>query len=263
LALRQLLHYRRLAHHHAQLLGMCDTVISHAAHHSAWLRRHGVPQATYIPPPVTDYGGEVARQRACTAEQLAVLSRKLRIVMVGSTSGIASLSGFPGLIRNVLPALDEEIGDGYELHLIGAMTGLPSWIEKQLQERTNVIIRGYVEDIADEFRKADVLLVPTPIDLGFRIRIAEAFSYGCCVVAHTANSKGMPELQHGENILLADSGLEMALACRRVLTNPSLGTRLGIAGRHTFERHYNATVVCSRMTKIIEASLQTKQARCG
>lgn len=257
-ALRQLLPTFVGSRYFIWLLSRCDQVVNHAAHHAAWLRRHGVPKTAYIPLPVSDTAGAFLRRSA----QRADAGKKLRIIMVGSPRAIVTLDGFPFVLDEILPALDQGMGvKNYQLHMIGSLDGAPEKFKRQFRERPSVVLRGYVDDIAKEFTEADLLLVPTPLDLGFRTRIAEAFSHGCSVVAHSANRHGMPELRHNENVLFADTGKAVAVACRRLASSPELSFRLGVAARDTFQRHYDANVVCRRMIKLIEKKLEEGKSR--
>ena len=244
------LSYQRLRSDHLMLLKSCDKVINHAHNHAIWLKEKGVKSVTYLPLPVRDSGKDFAikKQKASLGKQI----NKLKIIMVGSPVGIATLSGFAGLINKILPAADEIIGTGkYEVHIIGKFIGLPGTMEAVLRKHSSVIIRGYVDDLADEFFTADVVLVPTPLRLGFRTRIAEAFSYGCCVVAHTANQAGMPEVENDRNILLGDNASDIARACLRVKNEPEIQYRIGEEARKTFETYYDANVVCDKMIQEI------------
>ena len=44
--------------------------------------------------------------------------------------------------------------------------------------------------------------MPNTIDLGIRVRIITALSFGFVVISNIANQKGIPELKHNENCLL-------------------------------------------------------------
>lgn len=248
---RRWLRLRKMADHHTYLLSQCDLVINHAAHHTDWLQEHGVPQTVHVPLPVKDNGKNVYVKKTTNPKPP---NNPPRIITIGSPRGIATLSGFPFLVNKILPALENKFGfNGFELHIIGIFEGLPVIFENKLRENKHVIIRGYVEDLAADFEYADIFLVPTPIELGFRTRIAEAFSYGSCVVAHPANQKGMPQLKHRENILFANTGKKVAQACYELINNSDLRRRLSIAARDTFENYYDSQKTCSQISRLIRS----------
>jgi hypothetical protein len=89
-----------------------------------------------------------------------------------------------------------------------------------------------------EFLTADILLVTVPAKTGSRVRIINGFNFGSCIVAHTANALGIPELQHEENVLMADTGRGLAAEIVRAAEDPSLQNKLRENGRRTYEQFY-------------------------
>ena len=85
-------------------------------------------------------------------------------------------------------------------------------------------------------------MVPTNIPLGIRVRIITAWSFGCPVVAHRANASGIPEMQDGENSLLADTDTQLADGVSSVLRDDALRKRLSLGGRDTFEQDFFESV---------------------
>jgi glycosyltransferase involved in cell wall biosynthesis len=113
-----------------------------------------------------------------------------------------------------------------------------------------VTLVGHQDDATDEFLAADVLVVPTPIKLGTRVRIATAFSYGCPVVAHEANRLGMPELVHGENIVLGKTGSGLADGIIGLVRDRDLQRQLEEHGRATFERRFSPAASVGRVLEL-------------
>ena len=112
-------------------------------------------------------------------------------------------------------------------------------------------LRGHVEPPDDEFLRADVLLVPTPVPTGPRIRILTGMAFGCCVVAHEANRLGIPALVHRENVLLGQSD-ELATLTVTALRDPALRERLGGAGRLLYESRFTLDTAGARIVAELE-----------
>ncbi len=214
------------------LLKSCDRVCGSAYHHQEWLRAQGVANIRYFPVPVPE--------PPAAGTQSPVPGR---VTLVGSVSGTATLAGLRYFQHAIAPEIESI--PGLRVRIVGGgelqpdLAGLlrQAWIERS----------GYVDDIGAEYRNASVVLVPTPIPLGFRVRIAEAFAHGCCVVAHRSNAAGMPELEHGRNILLAETGAEFRAAIARCLNNPDLRESLGREARKTYETCYESRRVVRDM----------------
>ena len=125
------------------------------------------------------------------------------------------------MVYAVLPRLVAEFGeDGFELRLVGG--GAPPRDIAQALQKPYVCFAGRVVPADPEFLAADVMMVPTNIPLGIRVRIITAWSFGCPVVAHRANASGIPEMQDGENSLLADTDTQLANGVVSVLSDEAL-----------------------------------------
>jgi glycosyltransferase involved in cell wall biosynthesis len=74
------------------------------------------------------------------------------------------------------------------------------------------------------------------------VRVVTAWSFACPIVAHRANAAGIPEMQDGENALLADTDAELADAVSRALGDEALRRKLSIGGRQTFEKWFSEAV---------------------
>ena len=222
-----------------------DSVAVFAAHHADWAARHGV-HAWYASSPITDAAGPGWRERRAAQAP----NEPPRILMIGHLRGISTISGLHVLVRHVLPGLDRELGpDGYELHVVGGYEP-PESLREALRHPA-VRPRGHVEPPDEEFLRADVLLVPTPVPTGPRIRILTGMSFGCCVVAHEANRLGIPALASGENALLGRSD-ELAGLTVRALRDPALRERLGAAGRQLYESRFTPEKAGGRIVEELE-----------
>jgi glycosyltransferase involved in cell wall biosynthesis len=208
-----------------------DSVGVFAAHHAEWAARHGV-NAWYASSPITDAAGPHWRERRAALPP----NERPRILMIGHLRGISTISGLHVLVRHVLPRLDQELGPGgYELHVVGDYE--PPEPLRDALSHPAVRLRGHVEPPDEEFLRADVLLVTTPVPTGPRIRILTGMSFGCCVVAHQMNRLGIPALVHDENVLLGGSD-DLAGLTVRAARDPALRARLGEGGRRLYESRF-------------------------
>jgi glycosyltransferase involved in cell wall biosynthesis len=228
-----------------EILRRYDSVGVFAAHHAAWAARHGV-NAWYASSPIVDAAGPDWREHRAAQPP----NERPRLLMIGHLRGISTISGLHVLVKNVLPRLDEQLGpDGYEVHVVGDYEP-PASLRRAL-EHPAVRLRGHVEPADEEFLRADVLLVTTPVRTGPRIRILTAFSFGCCVVAHETNRLGIPALEHEVNLLLGPSE-RLADETLRALADPALRERLGAAGRELYESRFTAEKAGGRIVAAVE-----------
>ena len=227
------------------ILRRYDSVGVFAAHHAEWAAKHGV-KAWYASSPITDAAGPDWRERRAAQPP----NERPQILMIGHVRGISTISGLHVLARHVLPRLDAELGPGgYELHVVGDYE--PPESLRDALDHPGVRLRGHVEPPDDEFLRADVLLVPTPVPTGPRIRILTGMAFGCCVVAHEANRLGIPALVHRENVLLGQSD-ELATLTVTALRDPALRERLGGAGRLLYESRFTLDTAGARIVAELE-----------
>ncbi len=220
-----------------------DRVINHAANHANWLRDRLKVSCLYVPNPVMPL--------ANPPSEGIKAQRPPKFILLGGVGGIATLSGLYYFANAVLPHLRKPISKGtIEVHLIGKGELEPK-LEKKFR-MAGILQRGFVEDLGEELNSTWALLVPTPIRLGFRTRILDAFRHRLCVIAHDANAAGFLELQHGKNCLLAQSGSEFASQILEIATDEALRNRLSEQAYLDFETNLSAPVVCKKIITFIQ-----------
>jgi glycosyltransferase involved in cell wall biosynthesis len=212
----------------ARMLNECQGCGAFAAHHAAQLRTLGVSGCEYLHTPVPDPGLRALAR---------VPEAKPRVLLIGHLKGIATLDGLRVFATKTLPVLERELGaDGFEVRVVGGFEP-PSELRAAL-DRPSVRLLGHREDAAGEIRSADVMIVPTSIPLGIRVRVLTGFSYGARLVVHRANALGIPELEHDRNALLGASGGELAEQAIRLIRDESLRARIEQGARDTYERFF-------------------------
>lgn len=234
-----------------------DVVINHAANHASWHRRHHHRPTIYTPNPLSSLFD--------SRPPFVANAGPPRFILVGGIGGISTLTGLAWFARRVYPLLEPAIMAGdIEIHLIGRGELEPS-LDKSMP---HLVKRGYVDDLADEMRSVTAVLVPTPIALGFRTRIVDAFRHGITVVAHEANAAGMPELVHGHNALVASDPETFSQAILQLARTPEDAAGLGRAAFEQFQTELNSTAIARRILKFVQdearpTARQTRSKTCG
>ena len=225
-----------------KLLNSCARSGAFAAHHAEDLQRWGAVNCQYFRTPTPDPNATSKRQ-----------GPKFKIMHIGHLKGVATIAGLEILADPVLPNLEKVLGhEGFEVHLVGGFFDeLPSELRQKLIHAA-VKIRGQINPPDEEFLTSHLLLVPTPIELGIRVRIITAFSFGACIVAHRANCKGIPELKDGYNCLLGNDGFELASACLRIYRDPELRRKLEAGSRETYDQFFSISVAGGRVAHVTE-----------
>ncbi len=211
----------------SKLLLDCDLSGAFAAHHAELFRKLGVRNCHYFRTPTPN---------SVSSQISTPKPPKLKILHIGHLQGIATLSGIELLANEVLPYLEKYLSKGsFECHIVGGhYESIPHNLKKGL-EKPSVVVRGQVTPADREFQTSHIILVPTPIELGIRVRIITALSHGSCVITHVANTKGIPELKHDENSLIGRTGEELGRLCIEIANDPSRRERIEKNARRTYE----------------------------
>jgi len=94
----------------------------------------------------------------------------------------------------------------------------------------SVVVLGYADNLAAEYRTCDVFVCPLRVGTGIKNKLLEALSSGCAIVSTDVGIEGLA-VRHGEHLLVANDPLEFACAVNRLLGEPELRKRLGKAAR--------------------------------
>jgi glycosyltransferase involved in cell wall biosynthesis len=133
--------------------------------------------------------------------------------------------------------------------------GTPSAAAAAVLDDPRVKIRGWVEDINEEFRSASAFLVLTNVNADFLVgntRILLAWALGTCVIMHENSRLAMPEIQHEVNALLGKTPDELAEQIVAAVDDEALRQRIGQGGQRTFETYYRSDVVVPKMFDLVQ-----------
>ncbi|HEY2922512.1 MAG TPA: hypothetical protein VGK77_26315, partial [Candidatus Binatia bacterium] len=162
------------------------------AHYLRWARQKHLNNAVFVTTPVPDPVGERWRDLRRTFSR----GPKCRILMIGHLHSTSNKAGLPILFEQVLPQLERSLGaENFEIHIVGRNDAMPKRFDRW-RDHPSLVFKGPIYPADDEFLACDILLVTVPAKTGSRVRILNGFTYGCCVVAHSANALGIPELVH-------------------------------------------------------------------
>jgi glycosyltransferase involved in cell wall biosynthesis len=124
---------------------------------------------------------------------------------------------------------------------------------KLMNLENNVSVNGYTSDANSLIANASVLVVPSQAYESFGLTIIEAMALSIPIVATDVG--GIPEViaNSGAGFVCSKNNpKEFAKAIKRVLKEPSLGLRLGEAGRQSFEKRFLASRMAEAYRNLLE-----------
>jgi len=154
-------------------------------------------------------------------------SDTIRILHLGHLRGTVSINSFKYMLFNFIPELIKILGNQkIEINVVGPYSKnmLDSFPQFKNEIRKYKFIRfiGPVFPVEKTFLKNDLLLVCNEINLGIRIRILTAFSYGFPVLTYKSNKFGIPEIKNLKNCLIGNNAKQLAKKCLLIKNNPKI-----------------------------------------
>jgi glycosyltransferase involved in cell wall biosynthesis len=120
--------------------------------------------------------------------------------------------------------------------------------------RPNVTVTGAVPDVRPYYRRAWLQIVPLRIGGGTRLKIVESLAMGTPVVSTTVGAQGL-ELEHGQDVLLADSADEFVEQTAQALLDADRRGRLEKAGLETVRSRLAWPILGRRLSQLYAARL--------
>jgi len=167
------------------------------------------------------------------------------LVFVGAFRHAPNIDAMHYFSEQIFPRVLDEFPDVH-LYVVGSS---PTPEIRRLASHPNISVTGYVEDIREYYRRAQVVVVPLRTGVGIRGKILEAWSAGRAVVATPLACQGLKAI-HGHNIVIAETPEEFAMWTAALLRNPDHCARLGRRGRKLVEEAYGWDILGEQMAEL-------------
>lgn len=157
------------------------------------------------------------------------------LLFVGSVTA-ANIDGIQWFLREVWPRIRAQLPDirltiaGTVCNRLGSMGRLPG-----------VVLLGHVPELADLYRRADVVIAPLRVGSGLKIKLVEALAHGKSVVATTVAAQGLPHLLE-DAVAIADTPQDFTAQILRLLAEPDLRAERAAAALAIARRSFSPSV---------------------
>lgn len=173
----------------------------------------------------------------------------------GTLSALGSRSAFRFLLDRLYPRLVQAWGPrGFVIYICG-MREMPDWVAEAVRTRSELVFKGFVDDLDALGRSCHAMLAPIDVPVGNRSRIVTAMAYGWPVIAHRNTTFGNPDLVSGENCLLASDVEEFIAHMKLTVEKPEAALSLGRAAQACYERTFAPTTASSMLLDRMQALL--------
>jgi glycosyltransferase involved in cell wall biosynthesis len=123
-------------------------------------------------------------------------------------------------------------------------------VQPDLAQR-GIEIEDFVADVRPAYQRATLVVAPLVASAGTNIKIMEAMAMGKAIVSTPAGINGL-DLNPGADVMIANSGAEMAQAILDLLENPERRQAMEREARLTVERTFDWDVIARRQKQLYE-----------
>jgi glycosyltransferase involved in cell wall biosynthesis len=154
-----------------------------------------------------------------------------RLIFSGSFRYRPNYHAMQWFIRNAFPLILEKFPE-VQLVITGDHANLP------LPQTKNITLAGYVDDIKSLIASCNVSIAPLWSGGGTRLKILEAMALGTPVVATSKGAEGL-QIEHGENILIADRPEKFAQSVIKILSDTEFRDFIASNALQLVKNHYD------------------------
>ena len=159
------------------------------------------------------------------------------------------------LVRDIWPLVHARV-PGARLIIAGRH---PEVLKSYPATDPSVTFAGFVDDLAELYAKVPVVCCPILDGGGTRIKIIEAAAHARAVVSTPLAAEGLT-FRDETDIVLRDSAEGLAAACVRLLQDPSLAVRLGLAARERAGAIYEHGAAVARLERLFRSGTSAMPA---
>jgi len=248
-----------MSHRHVVLRS--QAILNTSAGNNQYYEDIGHPKVVYVG---TTWSGPPANagQQGSGGVSDGSASKPFKIIGHAGFLGMtASTFGLEYLLKYTMPALRQEMnGYAFEVHIIGG--GKATEVLRPYLKQENIVLRGYVKDLDSELLDSDVFLFLNnagPLKSIFSRQII-AWAMGLCLVVHKGSLETLPELDHGNNVLVGASAPELASLVKRACLDRDLNRKLRLGGRYTYDEHFTPAAISGKILSVMEEMVSTNSS---
>lgn len=232
---------------HERLAGTENLFIGRALRHFGAvcreLERELLPKFSKILVPSDADAGQIAAAaanvpvvvypNALPAIDLLRRSEGNAIIFTGNLEYAPNVTAIDWFIHEIWPWLRQS-QPGLVWRIVGKN---PQKVRRLIKGDSRIELIGPVDDAIAEIARARVAVVPVLAGSGTRFKIVEAWAAGTPVVSTTMGAEGLGA-EHGRNILIADSSIDMRETIAALLESDLRRATVGAAGRALYQERF-------------------------
>jgi glycosyltransferase involved in cell wall biosynthesis/GT2 family glycosyltransferase len=180
-----------------------------------------------------------------------------RILFIGSFAHLPNVLAIDFFLREAWPRLKPLAPT---LHIIAGSR--PEFFLERYRQRVRpdldqpgIELESFVSDVREAYRRATVVIAPLLASAGTNIKVMEAMAMGKAIVSTPAGINGLDDLEHGRDVIVTNSGSEMAEVIARLLDEPDRRREIERQARKTAVERYDWDVIARQQADLYRGLL--------
>lgn len=182
------------------------------------------------------------------------------IVFVGNFWYAANVDAVEYLCKEILPRLDRMLLEQHPVQIVG--NGLGEQVRSLAEGLDHVKMVGWVPSVVPYLERARVSVIPIQWGAGTKTKLVAALMAGTPSVSTTAGAEGL-KLEHGEQVLIADSPADFAAAIGRLLLDQASWERIASQGHAHASATHGRDACRARFLEVVRSVLTNDPKRCA
>jgi O-antigen biosynthesis protein len=186
----------------------------------------------------------------------AEIRREPVIIFIGSYAWPPNVDAVKWFTEKIWPIVHSNRNDA-RMQIIGS--SITPEIEA-LKGIPGVEVLGYVTDTTLYLERAAISVAPLRFGGGMKGKVNEALAHGIPVIATSTGAQGF-HANNGEEMIITDDPVEFAGAILRLIDDPQLQRKIGLAGQALNERYCSPEAVSANIDDLIRRSEKVVSAK--
>lgn len=150
-------------------------------------------------------------------------------------------------IRQVLPLVRSQCPD-LKFYIVGSHSDR---MKRLAEEYVDVVVAGFVEDLAGFLSRIQVALLPLRFGAGIKVKMLECMASGLAVVTTDVGAEGVGG-DNGVHYLVGNTTAELADCTIRLLKNPALSQSIGDSARRLVLHEFDFGKALERLWCLVD-----------
>jgi glycosyltransferase involved in cell wall biosynthesis len=158
-----------------------------------------------------------------------------KIVFVGNMRTLQNQDAVQFFIDSIFPIVKKSISE-VVFYVLGAN---PPKSIKDMSDGKHIVVSGFVNSIENEISNAALAIAPIRIAAGIQNKVLISMACGIPIVLTSIIASAIPELESGENCLIADTEQDFAAAVTSLIKNQDYRNTIAKNGYKLMQTSYS------------------------